>query len=97
MAQLPLGWKTTFIYNGSIHKSEWLRDAIGGFFQHDVPYTIGSSRFPDVDFLEQFIYIRLVVPEPVAGILDEVSIVCCVCSVENASKEVSKHFSTVQI
>ena len=43
MAQLPLAWKTTFIYNGLIHKSEWFRDAIGGFFQHDVPYTIGKS------------------------------------------------------
>ena len=68
MAQLPLGWKTTFILNGLEHKGEWLRDAVGGFFQHDVPYTIGSSRFPDVDFLEQFIYIQLVDPEPVEGI-----------------------------
>ena len=32
MAQLPLCWKTTFIYNGLIHKSELFRDAIGSFF-----------------------------------------------------------------
>ena len=96
MAQFPLGWKTTFIYNGLIHKGEMFRDATGGIFQHDVRYTIGSSRFPDVDFLEQFIYIRMVDSEPVEGIAAEVSIVCCVCCVENASEEVIKHCSTVQ-
>ena len=96
MAQLPLGWKTNFIYNGLIHKGEWFRDTIGGIFQHDFPYSIGSSRFPDVDFLEQFKYIRLVNPEPVEDISAEVSILCCVCSVERASEEVNKHFSTVQ-
>ena len=96
MAQIPMGWKTIFIYNVLIHKGELFRDAIGGFFQHDVPYTIGSSRFSDVDFLEQLIYIPLVDPEQVEGISAEVSIVCFVCSVENASEEIIKHFSTVQ-
>ena len=96
MSQLPLGWKGTFIFNGLIHKGEWFRGAIGGFFQLDIPYTIGSSRFIDVDFLEQFIYIRLVDPEPVEGISAEVSIVRCVFRVEHAREEVIEHFSTVQ-